>query len=342
MKNLRSSLAFLLSLAASAHATGQPGVKDYLLATTAKMQQAAADFEKNAAAYSRCIDAAGGDYARALQTSREPVTALVHAMREDYKAMDSFGYENIEGIVAGVQSLADFDVYLDSGLPRSEAGSPGAQVAPVVLKTKTGRVLDHEGCLFTYLIEPALWGKKYSTPVNLDGDGKMDAKETLPLADVLLAAAADVRKKIDELAAASAAWQPAKEDLFAAMVTMTPTLSGYFDDWKESRYAPETSGKFSAVSRVSDMRGIMSGVAVIYAAVAPEVRAQDAALARNIARGFEDILAFIDRVEAREQHSRITIPVIDELGTQAKEKADKLVPQVEQAAALLKVNTHGV
>lgn len=343
MKRLAFRLFLALASAAFARSADAAGVKDYLLGTTAKMQAAAADFQKSAAAYSQIIDAANGDYPKALQTSREPIIALVHAMQEDYKTMDSFGYENIEGIVAGVKRLADFDVYLDSGVPQSEATSPGAQVAPIILKTKSGRVLDHEGCLFTYLIEPALWGsnKNYSIPLDVNGDGKIAPKESLPLADVMLAAGIDVRKKIDELAAASAAWQPTREDYFAAIVTMTPTLSGYFDDWKESRYAPDTSGKFSAVSRVSDMRGIMSGVAVLYAAVAPDVRTKDPALAKNIGRGFDDILSFISRVDAREKRGHITAPEIDELGTQAKEKADKLVPQVEQAAAVLNINAQG-
>lgn len=331
----------MLALSVPARAAGTPGVKDYLLATTAKMQTAAADFEKSAAAYSKIVDAAGGDYSAALKTSRKEITALVHTMQEDYKAMDSFGYENIEGIVAGVKKLADFDVYLDSGVPQAEATSPGAQVAPVVLKTKNGRVLDREGCLFTYLIEPALWGKNYAVPADVEGNGTIEPKESLPLADVLLAAAGDVRKKIDELAAASAAWQPTREDYFAAIITMTPTLSGYFDDWKESRYAAHTSGRFTAVSRVSDMRGIMSGVSVLYAAVAPDVQTKDPALAKSITRGFRDILSFIDRVDAREKQARITVAEIDEMGTQAKEKADKLVPQVEQAAAILNINTQG-
>ena len=51
------------------------------------------------------------------------------------------------------------------------------------------------------------------------------------------------------------------------MVVMTPTLSDYFEDWKESRYSKEKSGRFQAVSRVSDMRGIMGSCQVMYEAV---------------------------------------------------------------------------
>ena len=40
---------------------------------------------------------------------------------------------------------------------------------------------------------------------------------------------------------------------------MTPTLSSYFDDWKEAKKnGGSLGGRFVAVSRVSDMRGIMA------------------------------------------------------------------------------------
>lgn len=312
------------------------GVKAYLVDVATRMHGAAKEFEKNAHEYQQLIDGAGGDYRLAWKNSAPQLRALVEKMRENYKAMDSFGYENVEGIVAGVHRFADFDVYLDAGVPQSDAGS-SSPVAPVVLKTSTGRSIEHEGCLFTYIIEPALWGGNahYVIALDLDGDGKIAAHESLPQADVLAAAAVDVRKKIGELLAAAGKWQPTTEDCFAAIITMTPTLSGYFEDWKASRYAPENSGKFSAVSRVSDMRGIMSSVALLYRAVDPAVEKKDGALAKSIGHGFADILSFIDRVEAREKKVRITDVEIEELTARAKARADKLVPQVEQAAALL-------
>ena len=250
----------------------------------------------------------------------------------------------IEGIVAGVDKLKDFDTYLDAGCPRREA-SADSPAAPVVLDLGNGQKLDHEGCLFTYIIEPMLWGSqpKYVIPADVDGDGKIAPKESLPRVDVLVAVAKDVRAKIAELGQTSHEWQPSVEDCFGAIVTMTPTLSGYFDDWKESRYASEKSGKFSAVSRVSDMKGIMQSVSVLYDAVNGQVRGKDPALAKSIKQGFTGILAFIDRVDAREKKSagKITAAEIDELAAQAKEKSDKLVPQVEQAAAVLNIKIAG-
>jgi hypothetical protein len=323
---------------------GSNDVKGYLLATLTKMEQASDEFLANALAYQKLVDANGGDPAKAFAQSPDEVLRLVTALRENYKAMDSFGYETIEGIVAGVPRLSDFDVYLDAGVPKDQAGG-GTPVAPVVLTLPGGSKIDREGCLFTYLIEPMLWGsnKKLVVPVDLDRDGKIGPRESLPRADIIITVARDVRTKIHELHASAIAWQPSTSDYFSAIITMTPTLSGYFDDWKESRYAPETSGKFSAISRVSDMRGIMFSVAVLYGAVHAKVAAKDPALAKSIQRGFEDILAFIDRVDQREKKAGaiMTPAEVDELGEQAKQKADKLVPQVEQAAALLDLSTSG-
>jgi Imelysin len=323
---------------------GSKDVKGYLLGTLTKMEQASDEFFANAVAYQKLVDANGGDPAKAFAQSPEETMRLVAVLRENYKAMDSFGYETIEGIVAGVPKLSDFDVYLDAGVPKDQAGG-GTPVAPVILTLPDGSRIDREGCLFTYLIEPMLWGsnKKLVVPVDLDHDGKIGPRESLPRADVLSSVAKDVRAKIHDLNATAVAWQPSTSDYFSAIITMTPTLSGYFDDWKESRYAPATSGKFSAISRVSDMRGIMSSVAILYGAVHAKVAEKDPALANSIRRGFEDILAFIDRVDQREKRAgtAMTPAEVDELGEQAKQKADKLVPQVEQAAALLDLTAPG-
>src|SRR2546423_5490225 len=335
-------LAGIALIAGASIVSGAPAeVKDFLLGTLSKMQSAADQFAQDAFRYQQLCDAHGGDPVRAYRAAPNEMVKLVEALREEYKAMDSFGYETIEGIVAGVGCFSDFDIYLDSGVPQDQAGG-GTAVAPVVLVLPNEKKIDRQGCLFTYIIEPMLWGTNGSLvqPADLNGDGKISPRESLPRPDVLTAAANDVHTKIVQLHQAAIAWQPTRSDYFSAIITMTPTLSGYFDDWKESRYAPQSSGRFTAVSRVSDMRGIMSSVALLYGAVNNEVAAKDSALANSIERGFKEILQFIDRLAAREKKSggAITGAVIDELAEQAKQKADKLVPQVEQAAAIVGVN----
>lgn len=299
-------------------------VKTYLLNTVGKMKAASEDFVKNSAAYNDLVAKNGGDLKSAYQAKPAEMDAVISKMRENYKAMDSFGYETVEGIVAGVGSLADYDVYLDAGVPAAEGPD---HVAPVVLDLGNGHKIDKQGCLFTYIIEPALWGGNAEW-VTVVGDKK------LPKPEILSAAAKDVDKKIGELQKSGEAWQVSVEDCFGAMVVMTPTLSDYFEDWKESRYAEQKSGRFQAVSRISDMRGIMSSCAVMYQAVQPQVAAKDKALAKSVDLGFSGILSFIDLLEKREKQGIIKEAELDELAAQAKEKTDKLVPQIEQSAAV--------
>lgn len=339
-----ATLSFAPALRSETPIANAQNVKSYLVEALTKIETAADAFVQNAAAYDKLIAANNGDPSRAFTASPAEVTRLVEALREGYKAMDSFGYETIEGIVAGVPVLAAYDVYLDAGVPQDQVGG-GTPVAPVVISLPGGGEIDQEGSLFTYLVEPMLWGSndKLVQSVDLNSDGQLSPHESLPRPDLLQAVAGDLRAKLRQLREAAVAWQPSTADYLSAIITMTPTLSGYFDDWKESRYAPEASGKFTAVSRVSDMRGIMFSVSVMYGAVQNEVAGKDPALAHSIQQGFDGVLAFIDRVDRREKKSggRMTVAEVDELAEQAKQKADKLVPQVEQAAAILEVRPTG-
>jgi hypothetical protein len=304
-------------------------VKSYLLKGLEKINAASQDFVANSEAYSKLVAANGGSVEAAYKADPKTIDKLIAKMQENYKAMDSFGYETIEGIVAGVPSLAEYDIYLDAGVPASEGPE---DVAPVVLDLGNGQKIDKQGALFTYIIEPMLWGgdTRWVTPV----DG---GKKLLPRPEVLAAAAKDVNQKLGALLTDAKAWNASVADCFGAMIVMTPTLSDYFEDWKESRYAKEKSGRFQAVSRVSDMRGIMGSCQVMYEAVEGQVAEKDKSLAKSVDLGFKGIMSFLDTIENREKQGEIKGAEIDELATQAKEKTDKLVPQIEQSAAVVGV-----
>ncbi len=326
---LATSLGFM-ALAASVHAEETAvSVKSYLLQKLEKMTTASEDFVKNSEGYSALVAEHGGSVEAAYKADPKQMEKLVAKLRDDYKAMDSFGYETIEGIVAGVPSLADYDIYLDAGVPASE-GPEG--VAPVVLVLVNGEKIDKQGSLFTYIIEPMLWSGDKRWVVSVDS-----GKKSLPRPEVLSAAAKDVNKKLGELLADAKSWNASISDCFGAMVVMTPTLSDYFEDWKESRYSKEKSGRFQAVSRVSDMRGIMGSCQVMYEAVEKKVAEKDKSLAKSVDSGFKGIMAFLDKIDAREKEGEIKGAEIDELATQAKEKTDKLVPQIQQSAAVIGV-----
>lgn len=315
----------LLLLNVSAQEAGSAAsVKEYLVKVVREMKKASAEFVQTSAAYSQLVAQHGGDVAAAYRAEPDKVEELIARMQGQYRAMDSYGYETVEGIVAGVDSLAAYDLYLDAGVPAKEGPE---DVAPVTLRLPNGEIIDREGALFTYIIEPALWGGDERWVVTA-------GSKKLPRPEVLTAAAQDVDAKIGALLKDSEAWEASVKDCFGAMIVMTPTLSDYFEDWKESRYAEQKSGRFQAVSRLSDMKGIMNSCAVMFKAVKPSVEANDKALAKSVEAGFDGILNFIEQLEKREKAGRIKEAEIDELAAQAKEKTDKLVPQIEQAAAV--------
>ena len=317
---------------------GKDGVKAYLLTVARDVKAAADDLKRHADAYAVLIAEHNGNYAAAAKAEPKKMAELVLALREDYKRVDSFGYEYIEGIVAGVPSLADYDVELDAGLPAKGAG-PDDDIAPV--KITAGKLtLDREGSLNNFLIEPTVFGTNprfAGASVTLK---ELDPQKPVrvPNAELIVALADYAVDGYARMLASAEAWQPTDKDCFEALAAMTPTLADYFEDWKESKVSGSASGgRFVAVSRVSDMRGIMASTRLIWQGLAEQVEPADAALAGTVSRGYDQILAFIDTVEAREHKGKLTAEQIDALGSQAKEKADKLTAQVTEAAALMKI-----
>jgi hypothetical protein len=75
----------------------------------------------------------------------------------------------------------------------------------------------------------------------------------------------------------------------------------------------------------------------MFEAVEGQVADKDKSLAKSVDLGFKGIMSFLDTIEKREKHGEIKGAEIDELATQAKEKTDKLVPQIEQSAAVVGV-----
>ena len=318
---------------------GKDGVKAYLVAVVKQVNAAAADFKTAADEYAKLV--AGYQNQPALAASAKPLetAGLVRRMRDAYQRIDSFGYEYVEGIVAGVPGLAKYDVELDSGLPKALAASPTDVVADVVIKAGPD-TLDHDGSLNNFLIEPTVFGTNPKfTSGTAGGLPGFDGTVNLPKPNLCVALADYAVDGYARLLKDSEAWQPSDKDCYQAVFNMTPTLADYFDEWKESRKGTgELAGRFVAVSRVSDMRGIMSSVKLTWDGLEPELKGKDAALADSISRGYAQIMTFIDTVDARDAKQKLTLEAIDALGSQAKEKADKLTVQAQQAAALVGVN----
>ncbi len=321
-------------------ATGGGSVKAYLLAVIASARGGAADLRDDAGHYAALCQRYGSPTAAAAAQPQR-VAQLIRRVRNEYKRVDSYGYEYMEGIVAGVPGLIKYDVELDSGVPAKGAGVQD-QVADITIHAPDATV-EKQGSLNNYLIEPTVYGTNplfvaapdvtlpgFAAPVNLPKPGLLVA-----LADY----AVDGYARLD---ADARGWQPNDRTLFQAMANMTPTLSGYFDDWKESKkYGGSQGGRFVAVSRVSDMRGIMASTRLNWVSEEPKVAAKDPALSDQISKGYNQVMHFIDTIDARDARRPLAIQTIDALGAQAKERADKLTVEVAQAAAELGYDVNG-
>jgi hypothetical protein len=334
-----AALLLLISPAAFAETTGLGAIKSYLVGKVTGMTKAAHSYVAHAQAYDKIIQENHGDYnAAALQSGGE-LAGLVAKMQDDYKEIHNTGYETIEGIVAGVRPLVDYDTYLDAGVPKAEA-STDSPPSPLVLKSADGKIIsDRQGNLFHYVMEPTLWGTKpvFMKPLSPEASAKAKGMKALPRADVVLAAAVECSRKLDQLLAAAQKWQPTLDECVGALVWMTPTLNGYFEDWKDSRYNPSAAlGRYVAESRVLDMRGIMFSLRLTYKAIQPEIAKKDPALAKKLESDYDGIMGFIDRVDARERKGKkLTVQEIEEMAFQAKSLTDQLVPKLKQVVALL-------
>ena len=98
----------------------------------------------------------------------------------------------------------------------------------------------------------------------------------MPDADFYVTAARDFETTAKELDAAAREWQPTPQDAFTALVVMTPTMSEYFDAWKNSRFIAGDKAKekaFVAASRLQDIADILGGLETVYDNVQPRIAA---------------------------------------------------------------------
>jgi hypothetical protein len=327
--------------AKSAAASAELGaIKTFLTDHTARLVADTAAIRENAEAYHRLADESRFDYGRLLAEQRSEVAALVREAQEGFRAANP-SYEEMEGVVAGVPELADFDVIIDAG---GDASDPENAV-PFDVETPDGRTFEQPGN-FNYLIETTAFGtdpkfQAKGVEPDLDGDGKVEFGESVPDAGFYVAAARDFERYAKELDAAARDWDPTASDSFTALVVMTPTMSEYFEAWKNSRFiAGEQASEnaFVAASRLEDIADILSGLNTVYGNVRPLVAEADRDQARQIGANLRRLHAYAAGLRDREAGGReYTAEEADLLGARAQEQAEAIAGQVTQAAAKLNI-----
>ncbi len=338
------TLALMVSLASAqtAPTANLSGVKTYLLTQLSAQASATKNLKAAAANYYKLAREVNFDYKK-LALKGEAVRKVLRDARTAW-IQASPAYERIEGIVAGVEQLSQFDIDLDAGTAKSAGGDA---VVSFDLKLPDGRRLEKPGNLFG-INEGALWNtvKTFSSGVrfDLDGDGQQGFGDALPDANVLQAAGGALDAMTGELIKAAKAWQPTFEDVFGALSANVPTVSSVFlNDWRNSRFVlgdRSSRQDFVALSRLGDLSGNVASWRAMYAGLASTVAAKNSSLNRQILDGLSSLAAWVAQLEMRERAQRFGPEQAELIVQEGENRATAIVGRIVQAQALLGIKTN--
>jgi Imelysin len=315
-------------------------IKGYLTEHSAALAEETAKLKDQGQAYYDLAKASSFNYQQMLEENRDEVNGILEDAKATYVRANP-AYEEMEGIVAGVASLADYDVIIDAG----SSGEDPESAVPFDLKLPNGKTLKQPGN-FMFLTETALYGTNddltaQGVEADLDGNGKVEFGEALPDANIFLATTRDFDKYARELDTEANAFEPTDSDAFSALVIMTPTMSEYFEAWKNSRFVSggdASEQAFVATSRLSDIADILEGLVFTYDGVEPLVAEADPQQAKQTEESLQKLHDFAADLRDKEEDGRqYTAEEADTLGSQAQEQAEAIAGQITQAAAKLNV-----
>jgi Imelysin len=315
-------------------------IKQYLTEHSAALAGQTGKLKEQGRAYYDLAKQANFDYARMLEENGAEVKQILDDAKATYVRANP-AYEEMEGIVAGVSSLADYDVIIDAG----SSGDDPENAVPFDLELPNGKTLKQPGN-FMFLTETALYGTNddltaKGARADLNGDGKVEFGEGLPEANIFLATTRDFDKYARELDAEANAFEPNDSDAFSALVIMTPTMSEYFEAWKNSRFVSGSKASeqaFVATSRLSDIADILEGLVLTYDGVQPLVAEEDPQQAKQTKESLQKLHAFAASLRDKEDDGRkYSAEEADTLGSQAQEQAEAIAGQITQAAAKLNI-----
>jgi hypothetical protein len=315
-------------------------VKQYLTDHSADLVEQVNVLQENADDYYELAESVDFDYQRLLAEHGEEVAQIL-ADSKDAFVVANPAYEEMEGIVAGVPRLAHYDVDIDAG---SDASTPEDAVS-FSLTTPSGEQLKQPGNLF-FLTETALYGTNPDVAAegvepDVDGDGKVEFGEGLPDADVYKATLDEFASQAKSLDEDAQEFEPTPSDALTSIVVMTPTMSEYFEAWKNSRFIAGEGAEelgFVATSRLSDIADILGGILVTYDGIEPMIAAENPQQAKQTKKELQSLVDFASDLRDREANGeKFTAKQADALGAQAQAQAEAIAGQVTQAAKQLEV-----
>jgi hypothetical protein len=315
-------------------------IKEYLTAHTADLEENVAAMNSEAQRYHDLTESVGFDYEQLLAEHRDQVAEILERSKDAYvKANPS--YEEMEGIVAGVPRLAQYDVDIDAG---ADASDPENAVS-FNLEIPNGETIKQPGNLF-FVTETALYGTNpdflaKSVKGDIDGNGRVDFGEGLPDAEIFLAATKEFVEQSTALDQDAQEFEPTASDAFTAITVMTPTMSEYFEAWKNSRFVAgekATEQAFVAASRLQDISDILEGLVLTYDQVEPQIASVSSAQAEQTGKALNDLLVYVEELRDQEAGGKqFTGEEADTLGAEAQRQAEAIAGQVTQAAQRLGV-----
>lgn len=328
--------------APAANGANLDAIKAYLVTKIAALKTSTTTLKAASDQYFALAQAANFDYATLWAKQPKEVTKALQDAKTNWMAASPL-YEQMEGIVAGTPSLAQFDIDLDAGISVAEGSE---DVVSFDIKLPNGKVLSKPGNLFG-VTESALWGTYPEYDVadvepDFNGDGKIEFGEALPDANLLKGSVDLLDSKVGELAAAAAPWQPTATEAFGALIGNVPTVSDFFDSWKNSRFVATDPGKasrdFAAISRLSDIVDNVTSWQTIYGGLSPVVVKVDQPADQEIQKRLSDLKTYVADIYAKEQGGkRYTPEEADLLSTEAQNRATAIVGQLTQVAAKLQI-----
>ncbi|MBK5220686.1 MAG: EfeM/EfeO family lipoprotein [Thermoleophilia bacterium] len=328
------------STTAKAGAADLAPVKTYLTDHSADLVEQVGLLQENADQYYELAESVDFDYERLLAEHGGEVAEIL-ADSKDVFVVANPAYEQMEGIVAGVPRLAQYDVDVDAG---SDASTPEDAVS-FSLKTPDGTTLKQPGNLF-FLTETALYGTNpdllaKGVEGDVDGSGKVEFGEGLPDANIYKATLDEFDRQAKSLNEDAEEFEPTPSDALTSIVIMTPTMSEYFEAWKNSRFIAGEGAEelgFVATSRLSDIADILGGILVTYTGMEEMIASENPQQAKQTKQELESLVAFAADLRDREvDGEKFTAKQADALGAQAQSQAEAIAGQVRQAAKQLEI-----